>query len=513
MEINTKYIFPGDDKNQIIEKVNYNFYQVFFNGVGDPGIAGIVGPTGIIGQVGRDGEIGITGDRATVWFFSPDEPSPALSQEDDIWINVGPTGAQQVYTFSGSSWVYSGETLLSGSNFSVVPSLSGPGGAKDQNGIVLSATGPQYTTFVFSDSDQDTQNANPNYAKVVIATDSTKGFPIFGFDKTFIGSPSFPSFNWITTDSSYGIVFSSPGDLQIGSGNTFTLSSTGGTASITASTIVNVESQTTLSLNSGTGGTGNMSFNTPTNTFSANALNGTITPSSFNLQNLTQTSSVTGASSTTLSSTNSGFGLLVNLDNTTGNGITTFKRSNNLEIWESRSNSLNVIGSTGASSGNFVNGVTRFTSNASSTVTYSSGNTVNYLNCSLGISTTDVLITTPMYGTLPSANGRSGRVFLQISASEIFTNDVGRTFDIFLDEANLSFGGIRTVYSGGSQNIRWNDFGTGSTSGCKHVRFQAINSSTAFFQAFTPDTTSYPTCGYIAYSGLVEDGDTGVLGA
>jgi hypothetical protein len=507
MAINTKYIFPGDDKDQIIDKVNYNFYQVFFNGVGDNGISGEIGPTGIIGQVGRDGEIGATGERASIWFFSSVEPESSLAQEDDIWINVGPTGAQQVYTYSGTSWVYSGETLLSGSTFSVVPSISGPGGSEDQNAIIFSATGPQYTTFVFSDSDQTNSNANPNYAKVVIATDSSKGLPIFGFDKTFIGSSSFPSFNWETGDSSYNIVFSSPGDLQIGSGSTFTLSSTGGTASVVASTIVSIESQTSLSLISGTGGTGNMSFNSPIGSFSANSLNSSVTPSNFGLQNLTQTSSVTGAAATTLSLTNSNGGLLVQIENTSGNSITSFKRSNDLEIWESRSDGLNVIGATGASSGKFANAVTRFTSNASSTVTYSPGNTVNYLSCPLGVGTTDVLITTPMYGTIPSANGRSGRVFLQITATDIFTNQIGRTFDIFLDENNLSFGGIRTVFSGESQNIRWNDLGTGATSSCRHVRFQAINPTTAFFQAFTPDTTSFPTCGYIAYSGLSENDD------
>lgn len=506
MSINTKYIFSGDDKNQIIDKVNYNFYQVFFNGVGDSGIQGEIGPTGIIGQVGRDGEIGLTGNRASVWFFSSDEPSSSVSQENDTWINIGPTGAQEVYTYTGSSWVYSGQTLLSGSTFSLVPSIDGPGGSQEQNAIVLSGTGPQYTTFVFSDSEQTNSNANPNYAKVVIATDSSKGYPIFGFDKTFVGSSSFPSFDWGPGATSYNLDFSTPGDLQMGSGSTLTLSSTGGTASVVASTILSFESQTTLSLTSGTGGTGNMSFNSPTSTFSSSSSNTSITPSNFNLQNLTQTSSVTGASSTSLAVSNTNSGIYVQIENTTGNGIASFNRSNNLEIWESRSNGLNVIGATGASSGKFINGVTVFSSNASSSVTYSPGNTVNYLNCSLNQSSTDVQITTPMYGTIPSANGRSGRVFLQISATNIFSNEIGRTFDIYLNEPNLSFGGIRTVFSGGSQNIRWNDYGTGPTSSCRHVRFQAININTAFFQAFTPDTTTYPSCGYISYSGLVEDG-------
>ena len=69
MSFNTNYILPGDDKNQIIGKVNYNFSQVLSNAVGLPGQSGILGATGIIGQVGKDGSTGPTGSRANKWYF------------------------------------------------------------------------------------------------------------------------------------------------------------------------------------------------------------------------------------------------------------------------------------------------------------------------------------------------------------------------------------------------------------------------------------------------------------
>lgn len=96
MAFNTKYIFPGDDKNQILEKVNYNFSQVFFNGTGLKGPIGVVGATGIIGQVGRDGDIGLTGDRASNWYFTSLEPASSISQINDIWINIGQIGRAHV---------------------------------------------------------------------------------------------------------------------------------------------------------------------------------------------------------------------------------------------------------------------------------------------------------------------------------------------------------------------------------------------------------------------------------
>ena len=54
-QFNTKYILPGDSKDVLLSKLNQNFNQVYFNGVGEMGPDGAIGATGIIGQAGEDG--------------------------------------------------------------------------------------------------------------------------------------------------------------------------------------------------------------------------------------------------------------------------------------------------------------------------------------------------------------------------------------------------------------------------------------------------------------------------
>ena len=98
MSFNTNYILPGDDKNQILGKVNYNFSQILANAVGLPGEMGIKGPTGIIGQVGKDGDGGATGTRANLWFIQEDQPYGNIPYNEaplinyDIWVNVAGGG-------------------------------------------------------------------------------------------------------------------------------------------------------------------------------------------------------------------------------------------------------------------------------------------------------------------------------------------------------------------------------------------------------------------------------------
>ena len=97
MSFNTNYILPGDDKNQILGKVNYNFSQILANAVGLPGEMGIKGPTGIIGQVGKDGDGGATGTskplvysgRSAIWKYPIQRDPPHqirhLGQYLSIW--------------------------------------------------------------------------------------------------------------------------------------------------------------------------------------------------------------------------------------------------------------------------------------------------------------------------------------------------------------------------------------------------------------------------------------------
>jgi hypothetical protein len=171
-DFNTKYILLGDNKDSILEKINYNFFQVLSNSIGEKGPVGDPGATGLRGQVGRDGSPGSTGERAANWYFSATEPPVAESQDNDIWVNIGTTGGQQVFEFISGSWIYSGETLSSSGQFSTLIGASGPGGSTEDNVIYI--TGSQSDkTLVISDATGTTGDLNPNLAKLHISTDAS----------------------------------------------------------------------------------------------------------------------------------------------------------------------------------------------------------------------------------------------------------------------------------------------------------------------------------------------------
>ena len=515
MTFNTKYIFPGDDKNQILEKVNYNFSQLFFNGTGLRGPIGVVGATGIIGQVGRDGDIGSTGDRASNWYFTSVEPASSISQIDDIWINIGPTGAQDVFIYSGTDWVYSGETLLDSSVFGFLPEITGPGGSTTNNAIDISNPTPSNVTFVFSDSVGTTSDINPNLAKVLIATDaSVNNFPILGFDKTFVGSASVPSFQWEGSGTGYGFVFSSPSDLTFSSGLTSSYSSTGSSSSFSGQTSVSVTSNTSISFTNATGASAAMSFSTP-NVVNFVGNNVEITPSSATFRNLTESSGISASAGTLAAVSNSGNGVLVEISGSsaTGPAIVTFVNSQGYKIFESRGNNFNVIGESGpsgSSSGNLVKGSQGVTPSASSTFVRS-GFTNNVVPITLTSTTPDIIYITPNYGGTPSADGKANRVYLQITGfSDIFdsaTRD-GRIFDVFMTDSTLCFGGIRSVFTGGSESVQIGDLNNSATGGCRHIKFQTVSSANMYYNASTPVLTSPSRCGYIAISGTATQSGT-----
>lgn len=507
MSFNTKYIFPGDDKNQILEKLNYNFSQVFFNGTGLKGPIGVVGATGIIGQVGRDGNIGLTGDRASNWYFTSVEPASSISQIDDIWINIGPTGAQDVFLYSGTDWVYSGETLLGSSVFGFLPEITGPGSSTTNNAIDISNPTPSNVTFVFSDSVGTTSDINPNLAKVLIATDaSVNNFPILGLDKTFVGSASVPSFQWEGSGTGYGFVFSSPSDLTFSSGLTSSYSSPGSSSSFSGQTSVSVTSNTSISFTNATGASAAMSFSTP-NVVNFVGNNVEITPSSATFRNLTQSSGISASAETLAAVSNSGNGVLVEISGSsaTGPAIVTFVNSLGYKIFESRGNNFNVIGESGpsgSSSGNLVKGSQGVTPSASSTFVRS-GFTNNVVPITLSSTTSDIIYITPIYGGTPSADGKANRVYLQITGfSDIFdsaTRD-GRIFDVFMTDSTLCFGGIRSVFTGGSQSVQIGDLNNTASGGCRHIRLQTISTANMYYNAATPVLSSPSRCGYIQIS-------------
>lgn len=76
MAINIKEIFnndidiPGDDANQLIDKINYNFDQILANGGGPTGATGAQGATGATGSTGATGAQGPTGPQGPAGDYS-----------------------------------------------------------------------------------------------------------------------------------------------------------------------------------------------------------------------------------------------------------------------------------------------------------------------------------------------------------------------------------------------------------------------------------------------------------
>lgn len=519
MSFNVKYIFPGDDKNEILSKVNFNFAQVFFNGVGQKGQIGEIGPTGLIGEVGNDGEIGPTGNRASNWFFAVSEPADDESQKNDIWVNIGPTGAQEVYVYSGTAWVFTGETILGDSNFGLLTQIVGPGGSTTNNAIDIADPTPSDVTLVVSDATPSTGNANPNLSKLLVATDtSTVSLPIFSFDKTFLASSSIPGFGWGSTGTNYDASFSNPGNTIFSSGLTANFYATGGTASFISSGLLTLSSNSEINFQNATGASAAMAFTTP-NLITLSGSNIQLTASSLTYQNLTQTAGVTASASQILQTFSSGNGSLVEITGQTGptgSPIATFRNSSGYNIFETRSNNFNVVGQTGPSgsaSGRYVQAVQALT-NVSASSTFTRGAfTNNYVPVSLTSSSSNVIYIVPKYTSASSiyADGRQYRLYLQLTN---FTNiwntalQEARSFDIFLEDDTLCFAGIRTVYTGGASTAQIGDFSNSATGGCRHIRFTPVNEGSAFYYAFTPISSSPARCGYITTSSLAS-GDTG----
>ena len=265
MSFNTNYILPGDDKNQIIGKVNYNFSQVLSNAVGLPGQSGILGATGIIGQVGKDGSTGPTGSRANKWYFQQTPPFGNIPYTEaplinyDVWVDTSPGstgGPNRIYQYKNNDtsgqypfWVDTLSNFAIDGNFTLLQGVSGPGEVTEKNAIVIGATSPSSATFVFTDRDVTTANANPRYSKILIENDAsiTASLPLFSLGKTFYSVSDLPSFYWQNIGDNYDIKFSSGEEITIQSQATGSYSSTGGTARLVASG-VNWNSLTTASL-------------------------------------------------------------------------------------------------------------------------------------------------------------------------------------------------------------------------------------------------------------------------
>ena len=527
MSFNTNYILPGDDKNQILGKVNYNFSQILANAVGLPGEIGIKGPTGIIGQVGKDGATGATGTRANLWFIQEDQPFGNIPYTEtplinyDIWVNTsptGPSGPNRIYRYSSTNtsgyypfWIDTLSNFAIDSEFTLLQGIYGPGEVTEDDAIIISpnsGTGPLNTTFVFSDRNVTAADANPNYAKVLVETDAsvTASLPIFGVDKTFYSSSALPAFYWKTTGSDYGIRFSSGDDFIIQSQATGSYGSTGGTAAVSANNI-NVTSSTTLSLSSSNG----ISLGAQTLGFSSR--NTTLGPGGFALRAMTSPVGITAASTGYSLSITGALTAAQTGERTVFNYAGFYGGTNRNSLALSMSNNtlfavgnpppaasidataaslvIGYTGSTGISGGTGANVVKSYQAitNAASSKISINGNLNNYIEIT---PSNDVIVITPNpTGPIISDGSRIDRIWLRLTDPSSYV-EPGNDYcvDLFMNSSLYCIGGISVPTNDffSPSNYTISDPGQtnpGLTGGCRHVRINfygsefpsAVNSS------------------------------------
>lgn len=507
-DFNTKYILPGDNKDTIINKINGNFYEVFFNGVGERGPIGNVGATGLKGQAGRDGIPGATGERAAEWFFATEEPLDSLSKEGDIWIDIGSTGGQQVYIYTSGSWVDTAQTLLSSGIFATITGISGPGNSTSNNAIHIN-NNPVGTDFIISDSIGATSSMNPNFSKVMISTNTseTNEFPIVGFAKTFLTqSPgNIVSFKWDQTGSSYDYRWEFPSEIRLQSGLSSEYSATGGTMSLsTSSQNIVGSSQSTMTFTGATGTSGAFSFSTP------GLLNLSSSLVNLNASEFSVILSAPGATGyiaanvspsvplVNLSGSYGGVNIessfttgdeLLQILNTTGQSLITSGRENKF-----------IFGSTGATGLKKVKGITITSQN------FGSDGTDSYVGN--GFPSSDVCVIIPPVSGTPTADGKTNRVMLSLGndfswATGLLGAKESRTFDFFMNSSTYSFGGIRVLPQVGviPNRVYIDDNAAGPT-GCQHIRITFFrNSPQLHYRAFSNDNYE---CGWITYTFGIE---------
>jgi len=243
MKINFKYIEDNDNQDKIVDKVNINFDQVLFHGIGYVGDIGPNGPMGTTGPIGSKGVTGITGEKASNWYKQDSPPTGDDLNVYDYWINTspGPTGSDFIYFYDGSSWVFTNETLSKSSIFTNFQEILGAGGINNKDAIIPSNySSPWKETLVLSNVFLEESNINPNYSKLRLVTSGESELPIFTFSKLNYSDSQPPSIYWgATASENYGLDYRSSGSLRFESGNDLSLLA--GSKEILASENGNVE--------------------------------------------------------------------------------------------------------------------------------------------------------------------------------------------------------------------------------------------------------------------------------
>jgi hypothetical protein len=213
MGFNTKYIFRGDSDKVIRDKINYNFNQIMFFGVGPDGHVGSIGATGIFGPAGFKGKKGVTGSAPSIWYRQPNEPTG--SKIYDVWINTS-TSNGEIYTLGPSGWVFSQFSQFNSTFFEAYVNILGPGSAIDKSTIGFNSTNVNGATasLVLSDRILPSSEINKNASKVVISTIDQTSTPVMTFGKSNSVSSGVPSFYWDSIGSNNNLSLKSDGNVS-----------------------------------------------------------------------------------------------------------------------------------------------------------------------------------------------------------------------------------------------------------------------------------------------------------
>jgi hypothetical protein len=256
MKFNTKQIFQGDSKNDVVDKINYNFDQILSFGVGPDGHGGPRGATGIFGPAGKKGATGLSGSRANRWDSGSNQPSN--STQYDLWINDN--GDLDSYSATGS-WNFTGFNFYNSLYFKLYNWIQGPAGVTDKYviGFKDTLTASSYS-FVVGDSSLSTSDSNPNKSKLIVSTGDQITRPIFSFEKSGSSATGFPSFYWESLGNSNNLILDSYGNLNIVSYLSLrvTTATSGRILLDSTKTVINSQSRSYFT------GNGDLSFNTNT---------------------------------------------------------------------------------------------------------------------------------------------------------------------------------------------------------------------------------------------------------
>jgi len=216
MHFNTKYIFQGDSQKEIVRKINYNFNQILFFGVGPDGHMGPRGATGLYGPAGYRGTKGATGIRANQWFKQPTQPLSSQSIPYDVWVDNS-SGDGDIKTLGTTgAWNYSGYSFFNSAYFKSFPWILGPAGSTEKYAIGIKDTAVSpLINLVINDGVLGASDSNPNKSKVVVSTSDQTTRPIMSFGKSGAISSGVPSFLWDSSGSSTGLIYRSTGSLNV----------------------------------------------------------------------------------------------------------------------------------------------------------------------------------------------------------------------------------------------------------------------------------------------------------